>query len=286
MRSCHPGGERVTAVGAGSVVVTSKEDGQSPTVDGVCNAVEGDQTSMEDGLTHASSSVVEGGQTSVEDGRASASKFFEKEGSTEIFLERSMVKSIKMSDAVTSSFTCDYPDVVLGSQGLGEIPAKYAPFVSQGSISLLHDPTTVRSVNILRDTGSTQTLLLSGILPLDERSSTGESVHLYGISVPLVNKSCTVYIFGNICNLSELYQKAIDNTQTIVNNNQSEVSTKSVDTNLNKHNLHLLHGCQKEPAKCEPNWNLHVEVNVSLVSQWFHGPGSHLCIVVAVVHFK
>ncbi|KAJ8046965.1 hypothetical protein HOLleu_05822 [Holothuria leucospilota] len=68
---------------------------------------------------------------------------------------------------------------------------EYLPFVSEGFISLdgnsAHPPIKIK---ILRDTGATQSLLLDGVLPLSDSTSTGANVLIQGvecgfISVPL-----------------------------------------------------------------------------------------------------
>ncbi|KAJ8031607.1 hypothetical protein HOLleu_24852 [Holothuria leucospilota] len=72
-----------------------------------------------------------------------------------------------------------------------QIKKEYLPFVSEGFISLdgnsAHPPVKIK---ILRDTGATQSLLLDGVLPLSDSTSTGANVLIQGvecgfISVPL-----------------------------------------------------------------------------------------------------
>ncbi|KAJ8033032.1 hypothetical protein HOLleu_23154 [Holothuria leucospilota] len=72
-----------------------------------------------------------------------------------------------------------------------KIKEEYLPFVSEGFISLdgnsAHPPVKIK---ILRDTGATQSLLLDGVLPLSDSTSTGANVLIQGvecgfISVPL-----------------------------------------------------------------------------------------------------
>lgn len=52
------------------------------------------------------------------------------------------------------------------------------PFISEGFVSLIGDDANLHPVNILRDTGASQSLLLDSILPLSEKTSSGESVLL------------------------------------------------------------------------------------------------------------
>jgi hypothetical protein len=59
----------------------------------------------------------------------------------------------------------------------------FKPFVSEGLISLPGDSTTLRPITILRVTGTSQSLLLEGILPLSESSATGKSILLRGVEL-------------------------------------------------------------------------------------------------------
>ncbi|KAJ8035316.1 hypothetical protein HOLleu_22499 [Holothuria leucospilota] len=81
--------------------------------------------------------------------------------------------------------------VTLRPNSNDKIKEEYLPFVSEGFISLdgnsAHPPVRI---NILRDTGATQSLLLDGVLPLSDSTSTGANVLIQGvecgfISVPL-----------------------------------------------------------------------------------------------------
>ncbi|KAJ8038764.1 hypothetical protein HOLleu_16286 [Holothuria leucospilota] len=81
--------------------------------------------------------------------------------------------------------------VTLRPNSNDKIKEEYLPFVSEGFISLdgnsAHPPVKIK---ILRDTGATQSLLLDGILPLSDSTSTGANVLIQGvecgfISVPL-----------------------------------------------------------------------------------------------------
>ncbi|KAJ8041401.1 hypothetical protein HOLleu_12209 [Holothuria leucospilota] len=81
--------------------------------------------------------------------------------------------------------------VTLRPNSNDKIKEEYLPFVSEGFISLdgnsAHPPVKIK---ILRDTGATQSLLLDGVLPLSDPTSTGANVLIQGvecgfISVPL-----------------------------------------------------------------------------------------------------
>ncbi|KAJ8040380.1 hypothetical protein HOLleu_14652 [Holothuria leucospilota] len=81
--------------------------------------------------------------------------------------------------------------VTLRPNSNDKIKEEYLPFVSEGFISLdgnsAHPPVKIK---ILRDTGATQSLLLDGVLPLSDSTSTGANVLIQGvecgfISVPL-----------------------------------------------------------------------------------------------------
>ena len=66
------------------------------------------------------------------------------------------------------------------------IREEFKPFVSEGFVSLESSSSQV-PINILRDTGATQSLLLEGVLPLSVSTSTGESVIAQGIEGGCVN---------------------------------------------------------------------------------------------------
>ncbi|MCP4272495.1 MAG: hypothetical protein GY781_11080, partial [Gammaproteobacteria bacterium] len=53
----------------------------------------------------------------------------------------------------------------------------YKPYLSQGTVSSEDDSSPV-PIQILRDTGASQTLLCEGVLPLSEKTATGKSVLL------------------------------------------------------------------------------------------------------------
>ena len=67
------------------------------------------------------------------------------------------------------------------------VPEIYKPFISDGLVFLLHDKVTDRKINILQDTGASQSLLLADVLPFSEKSYTGESVLLQGVECGMVN---------------------------------------------------------------------------------------------------
>lgn len=61
-------------------------------------------------------------------------------------------------------------------------PDVFKPFLSQGSISI--DKNGVEtSIQILRDTGASQSLLVEGVLALSEQSATGETVLIHGVEL-------------------------------------------------------------------------------------------------------
>ena len=59
----------------------------------------------------------------------------------------------------------------------------FKPFISEGSISLPGDQSSLRPIKILRDTGASQSLLLEGILPLSESTYTGRNILLRGVEL-------------------------------------------------------------------------------------------------------
>ncbi|KAJ8025620.1 hypothetical protein HOLleu_33227 [Holothuria leucospilota] len=95
------------------------------------------------------------------------------------------------SNALANAENSSEVVVTLRPNSNDQIKEEYLPFVSEGFISLdgnsAHPPVKIK---ILRDTGATQSLLLDGVLPLSDSTSTGANVLIQGvecgfISVPL-----------------------------------------------------------------------------------------------------
>ena len=62
----------------------------------------------------------------------------------------------------------------------------YEPFLSEGTVSLLHDKSITKPIRILRDTGASQSLILADAIPLSEKSHSGKSVLIKGVECGLV----------------------------------------------------------------------------------------------------
>ena len=62
----------------------------------------------------------------------------------------------------------------------------YEPFLSEGTITLLHDKSITKPIRILRDTGASQSLILAEAIPLSEKSHSGKSVLIQGVECGLV----------------------------------------------------------------------------------------------------
>ncbi|KAJ8045955.1 hypothetical protein HOLleu_09080 [Holothuria leucospilota] len=95
------------------------------------------------------------------------------------------------SNALANAENSSEVVVTLRPNSNDKIKEEYLPFLSEGFISLdgnsAHPPVKIK---ILRDTGATQSLLLDGVLPLSDSTSTGANVLIQGvecgfISVPL-----------------------------------------------------------------------------------------------------
>ena len=63
---------------------------------------------------------------------------------------------------------------------------EYKPFLSQGFVSV-NGSSDVKPVEILRDTGAAQSLLLESVLPLSERTSTDKSVLLQSVELGIID---------------------------------------------------------------------------------------------------
>ena len=62
----------------------------------------------------------------------------------------------------------------------------HEPFLSEGTISLLHDKSFTKPIRILRDTGASKSLILAEAIPLSEKSHSGKSVLIQGVECGLV----------------------------------------------------------------------------------------------------
>ena len=63
----------------------------------------------------------------------------------------------------------------------------YEPFLSDGFVSLNSDFAQCTPINILRDTGASQSLILADTLPFSEKTSSGTSVLIQGVECGFVN---------------------------------------------------------------------------------------------------
>ena len=68
----------------------------------------------------------------------------------------------------------------------------YEPFISQGLVSLVGEENHRQSIRVLRDTGTSQSLLLEGVLPLRNSSYTRSNVLLQGVGRGVVSVQCQV----------------------------------------------------------------------------------------------
>ena len=63
----------------------------------------------------------------------------------------------------------------------------YSPFVSKGWVSLAAGVADTRAVNVLRDTGVAQSLILASVLPWSDSTSVGSQVLLHGLGKGLTS---------------------------------------------------------------------------------------------------
>ena len=63
----------------------------------------------------------------------------------------------------------------------------YEPFLSDGFVSLNTDYAQYIPIKTLRDTGASQSIILSDILPVSEKTSSGTSVLIQGVECGFVN---------------------------------------------------------------------------------------------------
>ncbi len=68
----------------------------------------------------------------------------------------------------------------------GRLDSSYEPFLMEGFISFTGEFTDQVQVKMLRDTGTTQSFVVAGVLPFSEQTSCGSDVLVQGIEVGLV----------------------------------------------------------------------------------------------------
>ncbi|KAK3106890.1 hypothetical protein FSP39_002127 [Pinctada imbricata] len=95
--------------------------------------------------------------------------------------------SVRNDRKALDSICSDTPEIQ-GSKSSSDdfVEDHYKPFLSQGFVSL-SDSSKALPVQILRDTGAAQTLLLEGSLPLSEHTFTGRSVLLQGVELGVID---------------------------------------------------------------------------------------------------
>ncbi|XP_013382959.1 uncharacterized protein LOC106153529 [Lingula anatina] len=96
-------------------------------------------------------------------------------------LQRKKENETLKSNALVSFPVTDFRDATQKDED------RFLPFISDGYVSLENNPSDMKPIKILRDTGASQSLLLEGVLPLDENSDTGEQVLAQGIECGFLN---------------------------------------------------------------------------------------------------
>ncbi len=94
-----------------------------------------------------------------------------------VFHNKSVLTRSPVVDEVTYQFSPKSDDV----------RDEYRPFVSDGSVSFVDCTSNRVPIKILRDTGTTQSLILEKVLPFCSSSATGECVIVQGIEDCFVN---------------------------------------------------------------------------------------------------
>ena len=65
--------------------------------------------------------------------------------------------------------------------------SEYQPFISQGLVSLVGEENKAKPICVLRDTGTSQSLILEGILPLSDQSYTSNNVLIQGVGLGVIS---------------------------------------------------------------------------------------------------
>ena len=114
--------------------------------------------------------------------------------------------SLSLPD-VSEDMPTKCPDAKTQSSLITEVSAPpqpvmnvFEPFIHEGSVSSSSDVSDTTSIKTLRDTGASQSLLLSDTLSLSEESSVGASVLIRGISCSEYSSVLlhTVYLKSNL----------------------------------------------------------------------------------------
>jgi len=72
-----------------------------------------------------------------------------------------------------------------GSSPMGVAESGLSPFVSKAFVRLKGNREAL-PINVLKDTGATQSLILDSVLPFSDKSSTGISVLLQGVEMGVI----------------------------------------------------------------------------------------------------
>ena len=101
-------------------------------------------------------------------------------------------KKFSASNSKPVAFTTTVPGLqvqeTLIQGSLSDVREDFLPFVTEGFVSLGESENSPRyPVVMLRDTGASQSLLLKGAVPLNEKSSLGSSVQITGVGNDVVN---------------------------------------------------------------------------------------------------
>ena len=88
-----------------------------------------------------------------------------------------LISDVQLKEPMSS---VDDAEKLIKSSDPGKVRKLFKPFLSTGSVSLVND-VNLSKVRVLRDTGASQSLILSTALPFSEESSAGASVLIQGV---------------------------------------------------------------------------------------------------------
>ena len=97
------------------------------------------------------------------------------------FIERN--KGIKLNPLHTDK-SCIEDEISPNTES--DYMENYNPFISSGVVSLVGDESSSQKVNILRDTGATESIMLDSVLLLTENSFTGANVLISGLEMGIL----------------------------------------------------------------------------------------------------
>ncbi len=106
----------------------------------------------------------------------------------------------KQQSSVTKSVGFVKAVEVDNVERVGGLDPSYEPFLMKGLISFTGKSTDQVKVKMLRDTGTTQSFVVAGVLPFSEQTFCGSNVLVQGIEMGLIKVPLhQVHVHSKVC---------------------------------------------------------------------------------------